>query len=127
MMAALEKTFGESDFVGRKLTATSSSTSFTVKEAANFSYTDPIDHSVSKKQGLYVKMEDGSRLVFRLSGTGSSGATVRLYVEKYSRNEAEYGADAQEGLKPLIEVRRAIRARNSDAFLGAWTRYEEDR
>lgn len=105
MMAALEKTFGESDFVGRKLTATTSSTSFTVKEAANFSYTDPIDHSVSKKQGLYVKMEDGSRLVFRLSGTGSSGATVRLYVEKYSRNEAEYGADAQEGLKPLIEVR----------------------
>ena len=51
-------------------------------------------------------MEDGSRLVFRLSGTGSSGATVRLYLEQYSRDESQYGADAQEGLKPLIEVRR---------------------
>jgi len=108
MMAALEKTFAEPDFVGRKLSATSSSTSFVVKEAANFSYTDPIDHSVSKKQGLYVKMEDGSRLVFRLSGTGSSGATVRLYLEQYSRDESQYGADAQEGLKPLIEVALAL-------------------
>jgi phosphoglucomutase len=104
MMAHLRSTFASSDFVGSTLSATSSSASFKVKEADDFSYTDPIDGSVSKKQGLYIKFEDGSRVIFRLSGTGSSGATVRLYVEKYSKNADEYGLDAQEGLKPLIEV-----------------------
>ncbi|WVQ65387.1 uncharacterized protein L199_003563 [Kwoniella botswanensis] len=104
MMDHLRKLFASSDFVGQSLKATSSDTSFKVKEADDFSYTDPIDGSVSKKQGLYIKFEDGSRIIFRLSGTGSSGATVRLYVEKYSKNESEYGLDAQDGLKPLIEV-----------------------
>jgi phosphoglucomutase len=104
MMDNLRKTFASSSFVGSALKATSSETSFTVKEADDFSYTDPIDGSVSTKQGLYIKFEDGSRIIFRLSGTGSSGATVRLYVEKYSKNESEYGHDAQDGLKPLIEV-----------------------
>ncbi|WRT68087.1 uncharacterized protein IL334_005062 [Kwoniella shivajii] len=104
MMDHLRKLFASSDFVGQALKATTSETSFKVKEADDFSYTDPIDGSVSKKQGLYIKFEDGSRIIFRLSGTGSSGATVRLYVEKYSKNESEYGLDAQEGLKPLIEV-----------------------
>ncbi|KAM0790211.1 hypothetical protein ACM66B_005525 [Microbotryomycetes sp. NB124-2] len=104
VMANLEKAFAESNFVGSDLTATSSSTSFKVAEAANFAYTDPIDGSVSKNQGLYVRFADGSRVVFRLSGTGSSGATIRLYVEKYSKDESEYDRDTQEGLKPLIEV-----------------------
>ncbi|KAK6907727.1 phosphoglucomutase [Kwoniella mangroviensis CBS 8886] len=104
MMDHLRKLFASSDFVGQSLKATSSDTLFKVKEADDFSYTDPIDGSVSKKQGLYIKFEDGSRIIFRLSGTGSSGATVRLYVEKYSKNESEYGLDAQDGLKPLIEV-----------------------
>jgi len=103
-MNYLEETFASGDFVSSSLKATTSSTSFKVKECANFSYTDPIDHSVSKNQGLYVRFEDGSRIVFRLSGTGSAGATVRLYVEKYSRNQEEYSRDTQEGLKPLIEV-----------------------
>ncbi|WWC62901.1 uncharacterized protein I303_105499 [Kwoniella dejecticola CBS 10117] len=104
LMDHLRKLFASSDFVGSSLKATTSETSFKVKEADDFSYTDPIDGSVSKKQGLYIKFEDGSRIIFRLSGTGSSGATVRLYVEKYSKNESEYPLDAQEGLKPLIEV-----------------------
>jgi len=104
MMSHLRDTFASSDFVGKSLKATTSSTSFTVKEADDFSYTDPIDGSVSKNQGLYIKFEDGSRIIFRLSGTGSSGATVRLYVEKYSKDASEYGHDAQDGLKPLIEV-----------------------
>lgn len=103
-MDHLRKLFDSPDFVGSTLKATTSSTSFTVESAADFSYTDPIDGSVSTKQGLYIKFTDGSRIIFRLSGTGSSGATVRLYVEKYSRNEAEYADDAQDGLKPLIEV-----------------------
>ncbi|KAK4050179.1 Phosphoglucomutase-2 [Microbotryomycetes sp. JL221] len=104
VMSNLEKAFAESSFVGSDLTATSSSISFKVAEAANFAYTDPIDGSVSKNQGLYVRFADGSRVVFRLSGTGSSGATIRLYVEKYSKDESEYDRDTQEGLKPLIEV-----------------------
>nr|XP_031864501.1 uncharacterized protein CI109_000416 [Kwoniella shandongensis]KAA5531573.1 hypothetical protein CI109_000416 [Kwoniella shandongensis] len=104
LMDNLRKLFASSDFVGSELKATSSDTSFKVAEADDFAYTDPIDGSVSTKQGLYIKFADGSRIIFRLSGTGSSGATVRLYVEKYSQNESEYGLDAQVGLKPLIEV-----------------------
>ncbi|GAA5981054.1 hypothetical protein JCM5350_000026 [Sporobolomyces pararoseus] len=104
VMKHLESQFTEQTFVGKSFSATTSSTSFTVKEASNFSYTDPIDHSVSKNQGLYVTFSDGSRIVFRLSGTGSSGATIRLYVEKYSKDTKEYERDTQEGLKPLIEV-----------------------
>ena len=108
MMSHLRKLFADSTFAGSTLKATSSDTSFKVAEADDFSYTDPIDGSVSTKQGLYIKFADGSRIVFRLSGTGSSGATVRLYVEKYSKDDKEYGEDAQVGLKPLIEVALAV-------------------
>ncbi|GAA5886591.1 hypothetical protein JCM6882_005824 [Rhodosporidiobolus microsporus] len=99
----LESAFSSSSFVGSTLSA-SSGRSFQVKESGNFTYTDPIDHSVSKNQGLYVTFDDGSRFVVRLSGTGSQGATIRLYAEKYSKETSEYEADTQEGLKPLIEV-----------------------
>ncbi len=54
--------------------------------AVNFSYEDPVDHSVSLNQGYIFKYADGSRFIFRLSGTGSSGATVRIYLEKYSND-----------------------------------------
>jgi len=104
MMNNLDKLFSSSDFKGKKYSATSSSTTFEVSDCYSFTYTDPIDHSVSKNQGHVVVFSDGSRIVFRLSGTGSQGATVRMYVEKYSKDEKEYGQDAQEGLKPLIEV-----------------------
>lgn len=73
----------------------------TVVEADDFSYTD-LDGSVSDHQGLYVKFDDGSRLVVRLSGTGSSGATIRLYIEKHSNDPATYALDAQEYLKSSI-------------------------
>lgn len=104
LVSNLRTVFASSSFIGSSLKATTSSTTFTVAEADDFAYTDPIDGSVSKNQGLYVRFADGSRIVFRLSGTGSSGATVRLYVEKYSKEEGEYERDTQEGLKPLIEV-----------------------
>jgi phosphoglucomutase len=55
----------------------------TVTRADDFAYTDPIDGSVSRKQGIRVLLGDGSRLVFRLSGTGTEGATLRLYLEGY--------------------------------------------
>ncbi|TIB98420.1 phosphoglucomutase [Wallemia mellicola] len=102
MIEHLTKTFETID--GTQLKATTSDTTFTVKESGNFSYTDPIDGSVSKNQGLYIVFQDGSRVIVRLSGTGSSGATIRLYVEKYSTESSEYGQDAQVGLLPLIEV-----------------------
>ncbi|KAL4401478.1 Phosphoglucomutase-2 [Malassezia pachydermatis] len=98
MMDGLRSKFADASFVGTSLG------SFKVADAGDFSYTDPIDGSVSKNQGLYVRMEDGSRLVFRLSGTGSAGATIRLYVEKYSSDPAEYKADVQQALKPIIDV-----------------------
>ena len=60
---------------------------YVIKEADNFSYTD-LDGSVSKGQGLFIKLENGLRFVVRLSGTGSSGATIRLYLEKYSDDKA---------------------------------------
>ncbi|KAL8686902.1 MAG: hypothetical protein Q9224_005307, partial [Gallowayella concinna] len=69
-----------------------------VLEADDFSYTD-LDGSVSNKQGIFVKFDDGSRIVVRLSGTGSSGATIRLYVEKHEGDPAKFGLDAQEYLQ----------------------------
>ncbi|KAF2133106.1 phosphoglucomutase-like protein [Dothidotthia symphoricarpi CBS 119687] len=74
-----------------------------VIEADDFSYTD-LDGSVSKNQGIYVKFDDGSRIVVRLSGTGSSGATIRLYVEKHTSDESTYDLDAQEYLKDPVQL-----------------------
>ena len=92
---------------GTKHASKSTGQSFTVAETLNFDYTDPVDGSVSKNQGQIITFEDGSRVVFRLSGTGSQGATVRMYVERYvapSAGAAELGRDTAEGLKGLIEV-----------------------
>lgn len=74
----------------------------TVVKAGNFSYTD-LDGSVSSKQGLYVAFDSGSRIVVRLSGTGSSGATIRLYIEQHSSDPSTYAKDAQDFLKPEIK------------------------
>ncbi|KAG2011831.1 phosphoglucomutase 1 [Coprinopsis cinerea AmutBmut pab1-1] len=88
-------------------TAAVAGTSFTVSGLYNFEYKDPIDHSVSKNQGQVITFSDGSRVVFRLSGTGSQGATVRMYVERYvapSAPKEELEKPAAEGLAGLIEV-----------------------
>jgi phosphoglucomutase len=77
---------------------------YTLALADDFQYTDPIDGSVATKQGLRFVFTDGSRIIFRLSGTGSSGATIRLYVEQYETDVAKQGVDAQEALAPLIKV-----------------------
>jgi hypothetical protein len=70
---------------------------FTLAEADDFAYTDPIDGSVAKGQGLRFVFDDGSRIIFRLSGTGSSGATIRLYIEQYTDDKARLQEDAQVG------------------------------
>jgi len=88
----------------KKTFKSSGGESFEVSETINFDYTDPIDGSVSKNQGQIVRFKDGSRVVFRLSGTGSQGATVRMYVEKYTKDEKQYSMKTSDGLKGLIEV-----------------------
>ncbi|KAI8613121.1 putative PGM2-phosphoglucomutase [Chytriomyces sp. MP71] len=75
---------------------------YTVAHCDDFAYTDPIDGSVSKNQGLRFVFTEGSRVVFRLSGTGSQGATIRLYVEKFTENPQLYGLECQEGIRDLI-------------------------
>jgi len=75
-----------------------------VKTNDMFQYTDPVDGSVSKNQGIRFIFEDGSRIVFRLSGTGVAGATVRLYLEKYVAPGGDLGMHAFDVVKPLAAV-----------------------
>ena len=77
---------------------------YCIEKADDFSYTDPIDKSVSKNQGIRILFTDGSRIIFRLSGTGTEGATVRIYLEKFEPNEALQNIDAQEALADLIDI-----------------------
>ena len=78
--------------------------SFAVKLCDDFSYTDPIDGSQSNGQGLRIIFEDGSRIVFRLSGTGTEGATLRLYLEAFEGDPSRQRGDAQLLLADLIAI-----------------------
>lgn len=72
--------------------------------ADDFSYTDPVDGSVSSKQGLRIIFSDGARIIFRLSGTGTEGATIRLYIESFEADTARHSLDTQDALQPLVET-----------------------
>jgi phosphoglucomutase len=74
-----------------------------VSNAGGFTYTDPVDHSVTARAGIRILLEDGSRVVFRLSGTGTEGATLRVYLERFSK---DYRQDTVQMIAPLA---RAIR------------------
>jgi len=76
----------------------------TVAYADNFSYTDPVDNSVSSNQGLRIGFEDGSRIILRLSGTGTEGATLRVYIESYENDEAKLYQETQSALQVLISA-----------------------
>ena len=78
--------------------------------ADDFAYTDPVDGSVSAKQGVRVNFTDGSRIVYRLSGTGTEGATLRVYLERYVPGPADLDHDAQEALAPVILAAHEIAA-----------------
>merc|ERR1719444_731967 len=69
-----------------------------------FEYNDPVDGSVSKNQGIRFIFEDGSRIIFRLSGTGVAGATVRLYLEKFVAPTGDLAMHAFDVVKPLAEL-----------------------
>ena len=73
-----------------------------VATADDFSYLDPVDGSLSKNQGLRIVFEDGCRIVYRLSGTGTSGATLRVYIERFEGNPTRHGMETQAALADLI-------------------------
>ena len=79
-----------------------------IAKADDFAYVDPVDGSRSEKQGVRIILEDGSRAVFRLSGTGTEGATLRLYLERYEADPARHGIPLQEALSPLIRMAEEI-------------------
>lgn len=77
---------------------------YQVEYGDDFSYTDPIDGSVSQKQGIRIGFTDGSRIVFRLSGTGTHGATLRVYVESYEPDATKQNIEPQQALSNLIAI-----------------------
>ncbi len=82
----------------------------TVEKADDFAYHDPVDGSVSEHQGIRVLFQGGSRVVFRLSGTGTSGATLRVYIERYEPDPARHGIETQEALADLIAAAEEVAA-----------------
>jgi len=76
----------------------------TIAEADDFAYHDPVDGSVTDHQGVRIRFEGGSRVVFRLSGTGTTGATLRVYLERFVDHDGNHGQDVQAALAPVIEA-----------------------
>ena len=81
---------------------------FEVAAADDFAYHDPIDGSISKNQGLRIMLADGSRIVYRLSGTGTAGATLRIYLERFEPRADRHDAETQAALTDLIALSRAL-------------------
>ena len=81
---------------------------YRVDYADDFAYTDPIDGSVSAAQGIRIGFEGGARIVLRLSGTGTEGATLRVYLESYEPDPTRHDQDTQEALAPLILIAREL-------------------
>jgi phosphoglucomutase len=100
MMAALRSSLPS--LPGRQMAG------LTVTAADDFSYEDPVDGTVSKRQGVRVMFEGGARFVMRLSGTGTEGATLRLYLERYAPGPLGLDLDPQEALAPVIAAAEAI-------------------
>ncbi|MCO6048589.1 alpha-D-glucose phosphate-specific phosphoglucomutase [Mesorhizobium sp. RP14(2022)] len=80
----------------------------TVSAADDFAYHDPVDGSTSKNQGIRILFEGGSRVVFRLSGTGTSGATLRVYIERYEPDPAKHDIETQAALADLIQAAEEV-------------------
>ena len=79
-----------------------------VAEADDFSYNDPVDGSVSKNQGLRIIFDDGSRIVYRLSGTGTTGSTLRVYIDRYEADPGKLAQETQTALADLIKTAEDI-------------------
>lgn len=81
---------------------------YTVKHCDDFSYTDAIDHSVSNQQGIRILFTSGARIIYRLSGTGTDGATLRVYIEQPALGNGDLDRDTQLYLTGLIKLSRSI-------------------
>jgi phosphoglucomutase len=81
---------------------------FEVQSSDDFCYTDPVDHSVSSGQGVRILFKGGARIVFRLSGTGTEGATLRVYLERHEPDPEHQNQDPQSALKELIDIADGI-------------------
>jgi len=81
---------------------------YTIATCDDFSYTDPVDNSVSEKQGIRLLFEKGSRIVYRLSGTGTEGATLRVYLEKFEADVSRQDEDTQVTLNDLIIIAEQV-------------------
>jgi phosphoglucomutase len=81
---------------------------YTVDYADDFRYLDSIDQSVSEKQGIRIGFKDGSRIVYRLSGTGTEGATLRVYIEAYQPDPTQHDLDTQQALAELIDIANSL-------------------
>ena len=79
-----------------------------VASADDFSYTDPVDGSVTARQGIRILFENDARIVFRLSGTGTKGATLRIYLERFEPDATRHALDPAEVLAPLVEAAAEI-------------------
>ncbi|XP_066581578.1 phosphoglucomutase [Prorops nasuta] len=101
MMKELEAKIQKPGFVGKEFNI--GNKSYIVNIADNYSYVDPVDKSKATNQGLRIIFTDGSRIIFRLSGTGSSGATIRLYIDSYDDDVSAYKKITQETLEPLVK------------------------
>ena len=77
---------------------------YRVSLADDFVYTDPVDNSIASRQGVRIVMTDGSRIVFRLSGTGTEGATIRVYLERYEADPSRHNLETQQALSGLIAI-----------------------
>jgi phosphoglucomutase len=82
--------------------------SYQVEYADDFAYTDPIDGSRSEAQGIRIGLGGGSRLVYRLSGTGTEGATLRVYLESFEPDPGRHGQDTQIAMAPLVLIAREL-------------------
>jgi phosphoglucomutase len=80
----------------------------TITSADDFAYTDPVDGATSANQGIRIRFDGGSRIVMRLSGTGTAGATLRVYLERYEDDPALLALDVQDALAPVIRAADAI-------------------
>jgi phosphoglucomutase len=81
---------------------------FRVQYADEFAYTDQVENSRFEKQGIRIGFDDGARIVFRLSGTGTEGSTLRVYIESFEPDPAKHDAETQSYLQPLISMARVI-------------------
>ncbi|XP_069778150.1 phosphoglucomutase-like protein 5 isoform X4 [Narcine bancroftii] len=90
---------------------------YSVEKTENFEYTDPVDGTVTRNQGLQLTFTDGSRIIFRLSGTGSMGSTIRFYVESYERDPSRNNKEPQVGNPGYFRMCGNIYKENCSAFL----------